>query len=49
MFAPLVAVTLWMGIYPMPFLEVMEPAVANLITEHKTAMEALSNVSVAAR
>ncbi len=48
-FAPLVVVTLWMGIYPMPFLEVMEPAVANLIAEHKTAMEALSSVSVAAR
>ena len=48
-FAPLVVATLWMGIYPMPFLEVMEPAVANLIAEHKTAMEALSSVSVAAR
>ena len=48
-FAPLVAVTLWMGIYPVPFLEVMEPAVANLITEHKMAMEALSSVSVAVR
>jgi len=48
-FAPLVVVTLWMGIYPAPFLEVMEPAVANLIAEHKTAMEALSSVSVAVR
>lgn len=48
-FVPLVVVTLWMGIYPMPFLEVMEPAVANLITEHKTAMEAISDVSVAVR
>ncbi len=48
-FAPLVVVMFWMGIYPMPFLEVMEPAVANLIAEHKTAMEALSSVSVAAR
>jgi NADH:ubiquinone oxidoreductase subunit 4 (subunit M) len=38
-----------MGIYPAPFLEVMEPAVANLIAEHKTAMEALSSVSVAVR
>ena len=48
-FAPLVVVTLWMGIYPAPFLDVMEPAVANLIAEHKTAMEALSSVSVAVR
>ncbi len=48
-FAPLVAVTLWMGIYPAPFLEVMEPAVANLIAEHKTAMEAIAGVAVAAR
>ena len=48
-FSPLVVVTLWMGIYPMPFLEVMEPAIANLIADHKMAMEAISNVSVAAR
>jgi NADH-quinone oxidoreductase subunit M len=48
-FAPLVVVTLWMGIYPAPFLDVMEPAVANLIAEHKTAMQALSGVTVAGR
>jgi NADH-quinone oxidoreductase subunit M len=48
-FAPLVVATLWMGIYPAPFLDVMEPAVANLIAEHKTAMEALSSVAVAGR
>ena len=48
-FAPLVFVTLWMGIYPAPFLDVMEPAVANLIAEHKTAMEVFVNTAVAAR
>jgi NADH-quinone oxidoreductase subunit M len=48
-FAPLVFVTLWMGIYPAPFLDVMEPAVANLIAEHKTAMEAIANTTLAAR
>ncbi len=30
-FAPLVAVVLWMGIYPAPFLRVMHASVANLI------------------
>ena len=46
---PLVLVTLWMGIYPAPFLDVMDASVANLISEHKTAMEMLGSVSVAAR
>ncbi|NQU72307.1 MAG: NADH-quinone oxidoreductase subunit M, partial [Rhodospirillales bacterium] len=47
--APLIVVTLWMGIYPAPFLEVMDASVANLISEHKTAMEAIKAVSLAAR
>jgi NADH-quinone oxidoreductase subunit M len=47
--APLIVVTLWMGIYPAPFLEVMDASVANLISEHKTAMEAIKAVSFAAR
>jgi NADH-quinone oxidoreductase subunit M len=47
--APLILVTLWMGIYPAPFLDVMDASVANLISEHKTAMEAINSVSFAAK
>ena len=48
-FAPLVIVTLWMGIYPGPFLEVMEASVTNLVEQHRTAMAAFDAVSVAGR
>jgi NADH-quinone oxidoreductase subunit M len=47
--APLVLATLWMGIYPAPFFDVMDASVANLISEHKIAMEALKSVSFAAK
>ena len=46
---PLIVVTLWMGIYPVPFLDVMDASVANLISEHKTAMETMNTVSFAAK
>jgi len=48
-FAPLVIVTLWMGIYPGPFLEAMDASVANLVEQHKTAMAAFDAVAVAGR
>ena len=48
-FAPLVAMVLWMGIYPAPFLEVMDASVANLVDQHRTAMSAFNAVSVAGR
>ncbi len=48
-FAPLVIATLWIGIYPGPFLEVMEASVANLVEQHKTAMAAFDAVAVAGR
>ena len=48
-FAPLVIVTLWMGIYPGPFLEAMDASVANLVEQHKTAMAACDAVAVAGR
>jgi NADH-quinone oxidoreductase subunit M len=46
-FAPLVAGTLVMGIYPKPFLDVMHAAVGNLIKQHHAALEAA--VQLAAR
>jgi len=36
-FAPLVAVVLWMGIYPAPFLEAIHASVANLLLRYETA------------
>lgn len=48
-FVPLIIVTLWMGIWPAPFLEVMDASVANLIEQHKTAMSALQSVSLAGK
>ena len=39
-FAPLVAVVLWMGIYPAPFLRVMDASVAQLVERHQTALAA---------
>jgi len=48
-FAPLVAVTLWMGIWPAPFLDVMQASVAQLVENHQVAMRALSDIAVAGR
>jgi NADH-quinone oxidoreductase subunit M len=40
-FAPLVALVLWMGIYPSSFLAVMEPSVGKLIQQYQTKTAAL--------
>jgi NADH-quinone oxidoreductase subunit M len=37
-FAPLVALVIWMGVYPSSFLEVMEPSVKALVNDFKTAI-----------
>ena len=37
-FAPLVVLVLWMGIYPVSFLEVMSASVDNLITNYQQAL-----------
>ncbi len=39
-FVPLVLVVLWMGIYPMSFLKVMQPSVDRLVERHETAIAA---------
>jgi NADH-quinone oxidoreductase subunit M len=36
-FAPLLALTLWMGLYPQPFLDVMHVAVADLVARLEVA------------
>ena len=42
--APLVAITIAMGVYPQPVFNVTSASVANLITEHKAALT-VGNVS----
>jgi NADH-quinone oxidoreductase subunit M len=48
-FAPLIVVTIWMGVWPAPFLDVMDASIANLIEQHKVAMNALQSVSLAGK
>ncbi len=48
-FAPLVAATLWMGIWPEPFLDVVHASVANLIESYEVALRAADAVAVAGR
>ncbi len=48
-FAPLVVIVLWMGLYPVPFLEVMHVSVANLIEQHELALAAGQGLELAAR
>ena len=48
-FTPLVILTVLMGVYPGPFLDVMEVSVANLVDQHKAAMASLQTVSFAGR
>jgi NADH-quinone oxidoreductase subunit M len=37
-FAPLVIMVFWMGIYPAPFLEIFGPSVANLIDQYEASL-----------
>jgi NADH-quinone oxidoreductase subunit M len=46
-FAPLVVLVFWMGIYPMSFLDVMSVSVSNLIENYQGALAAAEATSVA--
>jgi NADH-quinone oxidoreductase subunit M len=46
-FAPLVLLVFWMGVYPMPFLDIMSASVSNLIADHQAALAASDGASVA--
>jgi len=48
-FAPLIVITLWMGIYPTPFLDVMHVSVENLMQQVETALAAGGNTVMAGR
>ena len=44
-FAPLIAVVLWMGIYPVSFIDVFAASVTNLIDNYNTALAAAAAAS----
>jgi NADH-quinone oxidoreductase subunit M len=46
-FAPLVVLVIWMGVYPAPFLDIMHVSVANMITQIDSALNASAAISVA--
>jgi len=46
-FAPLIILTFWMGIYPTPFLDIMHVSVANLMDQVQTAQAAAAKMMVA--
>jgi NADH-quinone oxidoreductase subunit M len=48
-FAPLVVVVLWMGIYPSSFIDLIAPTVAQMITDYNTALADGGASAVAAR
>ncbi len=48
-FAPLVVLVIFMGIYPGPFLDIMHVSVTNLLTQVDTALNAGQAVAVAGR
>ncbi|MEH6528040.1 MAG: NADH-quinone oxidoreductase subunit M [Sneathiella sp.] len=48
-FAPLIIIALWMGIYPTPFLDVMHASVTNLMDQHHAAMDATKSILNAAK
>ena len=48
-FAPLVVLVIFMGVYPGPFLEIMHVSVTNLLTHVDTALNAGQAITVAGR
>ena len=45
-FAPLIILTIWMGVYPAPFLEILHVSVENLISQVETATTAAQHLAV---
>jgi NADH-quinone oxidoreductase subunit M len=47
-FAPLLALVFWMGIYPMSFLDVMSASISNIVDSHQAALLQQPGTSLAA-
>jgi NADH-quinone oxidoreductase subunit M len=48
-FAPLIILTLWFGIYPGPVLDILHVSVGNLIEQHHAALAAFDEVTTVAQ
>ena len=48
-FAPLLILVLWMGLWPQPFLDVMDVSVTNLLQNYQTALSAAGDITVVGR
>jgi NADH-quinone oxidoreductase subunit M len=46
-FAPLVVLVFWMGVWPQPFLDVMDASIANLLQNYQAALAAADATNVA--
>ena len=46
-FAPLVVIVIWMGVYPAPFLEAIDASVANLVQNYQSALAAAAETATA--
>jgi NADH-quinone oxidoreductase subunit M len=47
-FLPLIVLTLWMGIYPSTFLDLMHVSVSNLLDNYQAALDVASQASTVA-
>ena len=47
-FAPLIVLVIWMGIYPQPFLDIMAVSVDNLVDNYQLALARQEDISIAA-
>ena len=45
-FAPLVVIVLWMGIYPASFIDVMDASVVNLVKDYNAALAAAADSAI---
>ena len=45
-FAPLVIIVIWMGVYPAPFLEAIDSSVANLVKNYQGALAAAAETAM---
>ena len=45
-FAPLVVIVLWMGIYPASFIDVMDASVINLVKDYNEALAATADSAI---
>ena len=48
-FAPLIAIVIWMGIYPSSFLHPMQPAISHIVQHIEASRQAAHDTSLAQR